>query len=78
LHWQTPGRVWAADFTEPSFYGTARSLPPIAGRYPYVLAVRDLATSVAMVQCWPRLAQYFSLLRPEVTVVSWHRDGRDG
>jgi transposase InsO family protein len=44
LHWQTPGRVWAADFTEPSRYGTALALPPIAGRYPYVLAVRDLAS----------------------------------
>jgi transposase InsO family protein len=44
LHWQTPGRVWAADFTEPSRYGLAGSLPPIAGCYPYVLAVRDLAS----------------------------------
>ena len=44
LHWQTPGCVWAADFTEPSRYGQAGVLPPIAGRYPYVLAVRDLAS----------------------------------
>ena len=44
LHWQTPGRVWAADFTEPSRYGLAPTLPPIAGLYPYVLAVRDLAS----------------------------------
>jgi transposase InsO family protein len=43
LHWQTPGRVWAVDFTEPSRYGGG-VLPPIAGRYPYVLAVRDLAS----------------------------------
>ena len=43
LHWQTPGRVWAADFTEPSRYGGS-GLPPIAGLYPYVLAVRDLAS----------------------------------
>jgi len=43
LHWQTPGRVWAADFTEPSRYGSV-GLPPIAGGYPYVLAVRDLAS----------------------------------
>jgi len=43
LHWQTPGRVWAADFTEPSRYGGG-GLPPIEGRYPYVLAVRDLAS----------------------------------
>jgi transposase InsO family protein len=44
LHWQTPGRVWAADFTEPSRYGLAPTLPPIAGLYPYVLAVRDLTS----------------------------------
>jgi transposase InsO family protein len=44
LHWQTPGFVWAADFTEPSRWGLSPSLPPIAGRYPYVLAVRDLAS----------------------------------
>jgi transposase InsO family protein len=43
LHWQTPGRVWAIDFTEPSRYGGA-GLPPIAGSYPYVLAARDLAS----------------------------------
>jgi hypothetical protein len=34
LHWQTPGCVWAADFTEPSRWGRAGSLPPIAGSYP--------------------------------------------
>jgi len=43
LHWQTPGRVWAANFTKPSLYGGA-GLPPITGRYPYLLAVRDLAS----------------------------------
>jgi transposase InsO family protein len=43
LHWQTAGRVWAADFTAPSRYGSV-GLPPIAGGYPYVLAVRDLAS----------------------------------
>lgn len=47
LHWQTPGRVWAADFTEPSCYGGA-GLPPIADRYPYVLAVRDLASGMML------------------------------
>jgi hypothetical protein len=44
LHGQTPGRVWAADFTAPSRYGLAESLPPMAGCYPYVRAVRDLAS----------------------------------
>jgi len=34
LHWQTAGRVWAADFSEPSCWGQAGSLPPIAGSYP--------------------------------------------
>ena len=37
LHWQLPGRVWAIDFTGPC--------PPIDGRFPYLLAVRDLASS---------------------------------
>jgi transposase InsO family protein len=46
LHWQTPGRVWAADFTEPSHGGTV--LPPIAGHDPYVLAVRDLASGMML------------------------------
>lgn len=48
LHWQTPGRVWAADFTELTPYGEALALPPIAGRYPYVLAVRDLASGLML------------------------------
>jgi transposase InsO family protein len=43
LHWQTPGRVWAADFTEPARYGSV-GWSPIGGHYPYVLAVRDLAS----------------------------------
>jgi transposase InsO family protein len=58
LHWQTPGRVWAADFTEPSRYGTAQSLPPIAGLYPYVLAVRDLASGCMLAwQALPALTE---------------------
>jgi transposase InsO family protein len=36
LHWQRPGSVWAMDFAE------APAL--IDGRYPYLLAVRDLAS----------------------------------
>jgi transposase InsO family protein len=36
LHWQAPGRVWAMDFTQPP--------APIDGTYPYLLAVRDLAS----------------------------------
>ncbi len=36
LHWQTPGVVWAMDFSE------APCL--VEGRYPYLLAVRDLAS----------------------------------
>jgi transposase InsO family protein len=36
LTWLVPGRVWAIDFTGPR--------PAIEGRYPYLLAVRDLAT----------------------------------
>jgi transposase InsO family protein len=48
LHWQTPGRVWAADFTEPSCSRRAGSLPPIAGSHPYLLAVRDLASGMTL------------------------------
>jgi transposase InsO family protein len=44
LHWQKPARVWAIDFAEPSLPGAAWSLPPIDGRYPYLAAVRDLAS----------------------------------
>ena len=36
LHWHQPGRVWAIDYTGP--------LTPIEGRFPYLLAVRDLAS----------------------------------
>jgi transposase InsO family protein len=44
LHWQVPGRVWAIDFAEPSLLKATCSLPPIDQRYPYLLAVRDLAS----------------------------------
>ena len=43
LHWQRPGTVWAMDFAEPAEPG-GRTLPPIDGRFPYLLAVRDLAS----------------------------------
>jgi transcriptional regulator with XRE-family HTH domain len=36
LHWPRPGSVWAMDFAEPP--------APIDGHYPYLLAVRDLAS----------------------------------
>jgi transposase InsO family protein len=36
LHWQRAGTVWAMDFSEPP--------RPIDGLYPYLLAVRDLAS----------------------------------
>jgi hypothetical protein len=36
LTWSTPGRVWAADYTEPAQL--------VDGRYRYVLLVRDLAS----------------------------------
>jgi transposase InsO family protein len=40
LHWPVPGTVWAMDFTEVS--------PAIDGQYPYVLAVRDLASGMQL------------------------------
>ena len=36
LHWQVPGAVWAIDFSE--------TTAPIDGEFPYLLAVRDLAS----------------------------------
>lgn len=36
LDWRVPGRVWAIDFSDP--------LSAIEGRYPYLLAVRDVCT----------------------------------
>jgi transposase InsO family protein len=36
LHWQQPGAVWAMDFSQ--------APRPIDGTYPYLLAVRDLAS----------------------------------
>ena len=36
LHWQVPGALWAIDFTQ--------APAPIDGLYPYLLAVRDLAS----------------------------------
>jgi transposase InsO family protein len=50
LHWQQPGAVWAVDFAEPSRWGAAGVLPPVAGELPYVLAVRDLASGYQL--CW--------------------------
>jgi transposase InsO family protein len=44
LHWQIPGRVWAIDFAALTWCGQRHSLAPIAGRYPYLLAIRDLAS----------------------------------
>ena len=55
LHWQQPGRVWAIDFAEPSLLGANRSLPPVDGLYPNVLAVRDLASGYQL--AWLPLAE---------------------
>lgn len=40
LHWPVPGRVWAVDYTGP--------LPPVDGRSPHLLAVRDLSTGMQL------------------------------
>jgi hypothetical protein len=42
LHWHRPGTVWAADFSKVA--------EPIDAVYPYVLAVRDLASGLQL--CW--------------------------
>src|SRR5262249_13604236 len=44
LHWPVVGRVWAMDFAQPTCRGQDYGLPPIDGPYPYLLAVRDLAS----------------------------------
>ena len=55
LHWQQPGRVWAIDFAEPSLLGASWSLAPVDGLYPYVLAVRDLASGYQL--AWQPIAE---------------------
>jgi transposase InsO family protein len=47
LHWTTPGVIWAIDFTE--------APQPIDGVYPYLLAVRDLASGKALL--WQPLVE---------------------
>jgi transposase InsO family protein len=47
LHWQVPGTVWAMDF--------AAAPRPIDGIYPYLLAVRDLASGLQLL--WQPLRQ---------------------
>jgi hypothetical protein len=47
LHWSTPGAVWAIDFSE--------APQPIDGVWPYLLAVRDLASGMAL--WWQALAE---------------------
>jgi transposase InsO family protein len=47
LHWQQPGRVWAMDYAEPPDW--------IDGRYPYILAVRDLGSGQQLL--WLPLAE---------------------
>ena len=47
LHWLVFGSVWAIDFAVPSLAGAA-ALPAIDGRFPYLLAVRDLASGYVL------------------------------
>jgi len=58
LHWQRPGTVWAMDFAE------APTL--IDGVYPYLLAVRDLASGQQLL--WrPMLALTAAVVQAELT-----------
>jgi transposase len=60
LKWQRPGVVWAADFA------TAPCL--IDGRYPYLLAVRDLASGLQLL--WqPVIALTADVLRNELALL---------
>jgi transposase InsO family protein len=57
LHWQLPGTAWAMDFAEAPML--------IDGIYPYLLAVRDLASGKQLL--WrPVLAQSAEVLRAEL------------
>jgi transposase InsO family protein len=47
LDWPVPGRVWSIDFAQPP--------APIDGRYPYLVAVRDLASGRQL--AWRPLAE---------------------
>jgi transposase InsO family protein len=70
LHWQVPGSVWAMDFTEAPH--------PIDGLYPYVLAVRDLASgrqllwlpleSATAAETIPALEPLFTLYGPPLVL----------
>jgi len=53
-HWLRAGTVWAMDFAEPSDVLSGDALPPIEGQYPYLLAVRDLASGYQL--AWLPLA----------------------
>jgi transposase InsO family protein len=58
LHWQVPGTVWAIDF--------AKAPAPIDGLYPYLLAVRDLASGKQLL--WrPVRAEGAAVVRTELT-----------
>jgi transposase InsO family protein len=55
LHWQVPGAVWAMDFAE--------APRPIDGCYPYLLAVRDLASSQQLAWLPVRSANALEVIR---------------
>ena len=64
LHWQLPGSVWAADFTQ--------APQPIDGLYPYLLAVRDLASGQQLL--WLPIVHPDSsaVLDAFASLVAWH------
>jgi hypothetical protein len=60
LHWHRPGTVWAMDFTRARF--------PIDGLYPYLLAVRDLASGFQL--AWqPVSATTSAVVVPELVLL---------
>ena len=60
LHWLVVGRVWALDFAEPSLPGEDGVLPPLEGHYPYLLAVRDVASGYQL--AWLPVAEATSAI----------------
>jgi hypothetical protein len=64
LHWQVAGAVWAIDFTE--------APASIDGLYPYLLAVRDLASGYQLLWQPLRAANAEAVVHALAMLCTWH------
>jgi transposase InsO family protein len=64
LHWQVPGVVWALDFAE--------APAPIDGRYPYLLAARDLASGAQLLWLPVAALTADATVAALTSLVAWH------